>query len=167
MTEHRRALRAARPVLAGAVLIASEGRAVGLRAREDIVAVRCVAATVDDLALLRQRRLLGEVVLAVQVGDVLGDDDALGVGPGALADAVLRVHRAGPLRGQISVPGLAGSAGSLRQRRTMRVGTGEPAEVGALADALAGHEEGHVRLLPECGCGAQCSDQCGEWRSST
>src|SRR4051812_8968708 len=65
MAEHRRALRAARPVLAGAVLAGIEGGAVGLRAGQDIVPVRRVAASVDDLTLLVQRGLLGQLVVAV------------------------------------------------------------------------------------------------------
>ena len=64
MAEHRRALRAARPVLAGAVLAGRERGAVGLRSRQDVMAVRRIAAAVDDLALLAQRGLLGEIVAA-------------------------------------------------------------------------------------------------------
>ena len=102
-------------------------------------------AAVDDLALLAQRGLLGEIVgIAVQVVDALGDHDALGVLPGAFADAVAGVHRAVALRAEISVPGLAGGARGLRELAAMRVGAGEPAEVGALAGAVAGDEEGHA-----------------------
>ena len=54
--------------------VAGEGGAVGLRAGEDVVLVRLVAAALDHLALLGERRLLGEVVVgAVQVRDILGD----------------------------------------------------------------------------------------------
>src|SRR6185503_16248676 len=99
VAEHGRALRAARPVLAGAVFTSREGFAVGRRAGERVVPVRLFVPSVDDLALLTQRSLLGEIVLvAVQIVDALGDHDALGIGPGAFADAVARVHRAIALR---------------------------------------------------------------------
>jgi hypothetical protein len=79
----------------------SEGGAVRLRAGQNVVHVGIVAAAVDDAALLVERRLLGQIVLAVQLGDVLGDGDALGVLPWALADAIARIDRdraAGRLR---------------------------------------------------------------------
>ena len=97
MAEHGGPLRAARVVLAGHVLVGRKGVAVRLRAGEDVVAVRLVAAAVDDLAFLRQIVFLVELVVgAVQIGDAGGDDHALGVHPRTLADAVARVHRAGP-----------------------------------------------------------------------
>src|SRR5450631_4348270 len=93
MTEHRGALRAARPVLAGAVVGPRKSGAVGLRSRQRVMAVRGIAATVDDIALLGKRGLLGEIVGGVQLGDILRDHDALGVLPRPLADAVTRIHR--------------------------------------------------------------------------
>ena len=73
---------------------AGEGSAVGLRAGQNVVPVRLVAAAVDDLALLVQRGLLGDIVgVAVQVGDVSWRHDAFGVLPRALADAIARVDR--------------------------------------------------------------------------
>src|SRR5436305_8827449 len=110
MTDNRRALGAVlRPVAAGLVAFRSERRAVRLRAGQNVVHVGIVAAAVDDFALLVERRLLADVVLPVQLDDVLGDDDALGVLPRTLADAVARIDRhraAGGLRRDISVPGL-------------------------------------------------------------
>src|SRR6185437_6419839 len=148
VAEHHRALRRARVVLAGVVGAVGEGRPVRPGAGEDVVPVRLVAAAVDDLALLREVVLLGQLVVrAVQIGNAGGDDDALGVGPGALADAVARVHRAGALRGQIGVPGLAARAGGLREALAVRVGAGETAEVRAFARTVAGDEEGHAGLL--------------------
>src|SRR5215467_15028647 len=88
MADHRGALSALGPVAAGAILAGREGGAVRLRAGEHIVHVRRVAAPVHRVTLLGQRGLLVDVVGAVQLGHVLGDDDALGVLPGALADAV-------------------------------------------------------------------------------
>src|SRR5262249_5850556 len=51
MTHHRRALAALRPVAARLVLAGGERGAVRLRAGEDVVHVRRVAAAVDDVAL--------------------------------------------------------------------------------------------------------------------
>ena len=111
VAEHDRPLRAARVVLAGHVLVGGKGFAVRGRAGENVMAVRRVAAAVDDLAFFRQIVLLGELVVGtVQVVDARGDDHALGIHPGALADAVARVHGAVTLRRQISVPGLGARA---------------------------------------------------------
>src|SRR2546426_72034 len=140
VADHRRALTALRPVAARAIVAGREGGAVRLGAGEDVVHVRRVAAAVDLLALLRQRRVLGEVVLAVELGHVLRDDDALGVLPGAAPDAVARVDRAGPLRAQVRVPRFAARARRLRERLTGLVRAGEAAEVAAtlLAVVLLG-----------------------------
>src|SRR3954454_5553669 len=116
MADDRRALRARRPVLAGLVVTRGKCAAVRLRTREDIVPVRRVAAAVDDLALLAERGLLGEIVgRAVQLGDVLGDHRALGILPRSLADAIFGVDgrlAVGGLRREIRPPALrAGAAG--------------------------------------------------------
>ena len=98
------AVAAARPVVAGQV-VAGE-RAVQVRAGQDVVPVRRVAAAVDDLALLGQRVLLAQLVaVAVQVGDARGYDDALGVLPGAGADAVLGIDGLGAAGAQVRAPG--------------------------------------------------------------
>src|SRR5262249_60604660 len=91
MAEHRRPLAALGPVAAGPILAGRERGAVRLGARQDVVHVGRVAPPVDRVALLGERRLLGDVVLAVQLGEVLGDHDPLGVLPGAGADAVAGV----------------------------------------------------------------------------
>ena len=116
--------------------------------------VRRVAAAVDDVALFGERGLLGEIVAgAVQIGDILGDHDAFRILPGALADAVARIHgrlAVGGLRREVGVPGLdstcAGARG-LRQRLAMIVGAGKAAEIAAIADAVAGQEEAGVGRL--------------------
>src|SRR6266436_9136036 len=149
VADHRRALTALRPVAARAIVAGREGGAVRLGAGEDVVHVRRVAAAVDLLALLRQRRVLGEVVLAVELGHVLRDDGALGVLPGAAPDAVARVDGAGPLRAQVRVPRFAARARRLRERLTGLVRAGEAAEVGALARAGAGHEK---LMFAGCAC---------------
>src|SRR5215470_8656349 len=71
MADHRRALTALCPVATGAVVAARKRGPVRLRAGQDVVHVRCVATTVDHLALLGQRRLLAEVVVGtMQLGDI-------------------------------------------------------------------------------------------------
>ena len=99
MPDHRRALSAARPVVAGLVLTRREGSAVGLRAGQRVVPVGGVPAAVDHIPLLGERRLLGQVVvIAVQIVDILGDDRPFGVLPRTLADAVPGVDRRLPRR---------------------------------------------------------------------
>ena len=55
-----------------------------------------VAAAVDDRAVLVERGLLGEVVVAVELLEVARDHHALRVLPGTVADAVARVDRGSP-----------------------------------------------------------------------
>src|SRR5439155_9001378 len=116
-----------------------------------------IAAAVDDLALLAERALLGEAVGAVQLCDVLGDHRALRILPRPLADAIARVDgrcAVGGLRREIGAPGLAARSGRLRQCLAMIVGAGEPAEIAAIADAVAGQEEtgiGGLRLRGRAG----------------
>src|SRR5690242_19232921 len=148
MADHGSALRAARPVLAGAVVAGGKGGAVGLRSRQHVMAVRRVTAAIDHLALFGKRRLLGEIVVgAVQIGDILGDDDALGVGPRPLADAILGIDRGlavGGLRREIGAPGLGAGACGLSQRLAMAIRAGKTAEVAALARTVAGQEEAGI-----------------------
>src|SRR6185437_16635743 len=91
MAQHRRTLRATCPVLAGAVFARRECGAVRLRPCEHVVAVGLVANAVDDVALFSECGLLGEIVGAVQFGNVLCDYDALGILPRPLANAVPRI----------------------------------------------------------------------------
>src|SRR5262249_26534168 len=147
MADHRRALAALGPVGAGAILAGRERGTVRLRARQDVVRVRRVAAPVDGVALLGERGLLVDVVRAVELGEVLGDDDALGVLPGPCADAVARIDGAGALRAQIRLPGLGARARRRAEQLTELVGTREPAAIAALAGALARDEEAKLRLL--------------------
>src|ERR1700760_115579 len=139
MAEHRRPLRAARPVLAGAILARRKRRAVRLRSRQHVMAVRRVAAAVDDVALFAERGLLAQIVGgAVQISDILRDHDALRVLPWSLADAVARVDRGlavGFLGREVGMPALhAGSieARGLRQFLAMVVGASDAAEIGAV-----------------------------------
>src|SRR5215469_2497430 len=118
MPEHRRSLTAARPVVAGLVVTRRKRRAVGLRAGQRVVPVGSVAAAVDDIALLGQCGLLGDVVFTVQFVETFGDDHPLDVLPRTLADAVARVDRrltVDRLGAEIRVPGMAAGADSLGQ----------------------------------------------------
>src|SRR4030095_9094412 len=103
--------------------------------------------------------LLREIVArAVQVGDVLGDDDAFGVLPRSLADAVLCIDSGlavGRLRREIGAPGFCARTRGLRQRLAVPVGAGNAAEIAALAGAVAGQEEAGGGGL--CG-GRRCRD---------
>src|ERR1051325_4809626 len=104
MADDRRALRAARPVLAGAVVASCKRGAVRLRPGQHVMAIGRVAAAVDDLALFAERGLLCQAVGAVQLGHVLCDHLTLGVLPWPLADTVARILRGlavGSLGGQI------------------------------------------------------------------
>ncbi len=107
-----------------------------------------IATAVDLLSLLGQRRLLGDVVAgAVELGETLGDDGALGVPPGAGADAVARVDGAGALRAEVCVPGLAARSRCLREHLTVLVRAGEAAEVPTFSGTCAGREERGLTLL--------------------
>src|SRR3954470_21287872 len=95
VADHRGPLGAARPIAAGHVVRARERAAVALRAGEDVVHVRRVAAALDRLALLGESGFLRDLVAgAVEVVEVAGYDFALGVAPGPAADAVARADSA-------------------------------------------------------------------------
>src|SRR5262249_47243998 len=146
MADDRRALGAARPILAGSISFAGKCGAIGLRSRQHIVTVWRVAAAVDHLALFGKRSLLRKVVVwAMQIGRVLCDRHTLGILPRTLANAITRIDRGltvSSLRREIGAPGFCADACRLRQRLAMLVGAGEPAKIGAVADADAGDKEG-------------------------
>ena len=135
------------PPAAAEVLAGGERRPVRLGAGQDVVHVGAVAPRVDHLALLVERGLLADFVLAVQLGHVLGDEGALDVVPGALADAVPRVLRVRTLGAQVGTPGLSAQSGLVREQLAVLVGAGQAAEVGPLAGADAGDEEALAGLL--------------------
>src|SRR5580692_4431061 len=150
VTEHGSAFGAAGPIAARAILAGRERRAVRLRAGQGVMPVRRVAAAIDDVAFFGKRGLLGQVVLAMQLRDILGDDDALGIGPGAFADAIACIGcrlAVGCLGAQIGVPGMAAGTGGLRELLATLVCARQPAEIGAVAGADAGDEERHAGLL--------------------
>src|SRR5262249_58793700 len=104
-------------------------------------------------APLGQRRLHAELVgVAVQIVDVLGDNLAFEILPGAVSDAVagidcLRAVRC--LAAEIGAPRLAARTRALRERLAVPISPFQAAKVCALARPVAGDEEGHV----DCGGG--------------
>ena len=113
--------------------------------------VRCKANARDDLAPLGQRRVHAKLaIVAVQIVNVLSDDFALEILPGAVANAVTRIDSGlavGSLGAQIGAPGLSSRAVALCQLLTMLVGAFKAAEIGALARPGGGDKERHVRRL--------------------
>src|SRR5207244_6811966 len=162
----RDALAALGPICASDVFAAGERRAVRLRAGEDVVLVRRVAASIDDVPLFGQRGLLVEVVVAVQLGYIAGNDDSLDVLPWTIADALARVDRRrarGRTRAEIRAPGVISRAGGGGERLAMLVRAREPAKIRPLAGTRAGHEKSHARLLRLCDTAAaenQQRDRC-------
>src|SRR5450631_4266390 len=148
MTEHDRALRAARVVLAGHVLVVGKGFAVRRRAGEDVMPVWRIAAPVDDLAFFRKIVCLAELVVgAVQIVDARRNHHTFGIRPRTLADAVACVYGTGALRREISVPSLGSRARGSGKRLAMLVGAGQTAEIGAFSAAHTGHKKTHIGLL--------------------
>src|SRR5258708_40351362 len=79
MSEHRRALRAARPVLAGAVVGAGERGAVRLRSRQHVVAVSAIAPAAGFFALLGEAGPVLVAARSVSVPDIPGAYAAPGI----------------------------------------------------------------------------------------
>src|SRR4029078_11391357 len=121
MAQHNCALRAARIILAGAVVASAERCSVGLRPGEDVVPVRRVATPVGHITFFAEGRLLGQIVGSVQFGDVFGDGHAFGIHPRSFAYAVAGGHSSGALRRPIGVPGLSARSGSSRKLLAMTV----------------------------------------------
>src|SRR5438132_9416570 len=86
----------------------------------------------------------------MQILHVLGHRHALGVTPRAFADAIARVHaRVAPrqCRAQVRAPVRVLRAGRLGERKAMRIGALQAAEIGTVALAHARYEERHAGLL--------------------
>src|SRR5688572_16300454 len=139
--DHRRTFAAVRPVAAGGVAVDRKGAPVGLRAGEDVVPVRTVAASVHRLAFLVEAGLLADLAVGVQVLDIFGDLLALRVLPRAEADPVARMlgHLAGGA--EVGAPHAPARAGGLGERLAVGVGAFQAAQVRTLAQAGAGDEE--------------------------
>src|SRR5262249_6088584 len=101
-------------------------------------------------ALGQRHRRAEFVVVAVKIVDVLGDNLAFEILPGAASDAIAGIdglRAAGCLGAEVGAPGLVARARGLGQRLALTFGSLQAAEVGALARPAAGDEEGHVRRL--------------------
>src|SRR5205807_3717927 len=113
-----------------------------LRAGENVVVVRGEAEARNLAAALGERGVGPELVaVAVQIVDAGGDDHALEVLPGTLADAVAGVDGLGRVRhvgvgAEISVPGLAAGTGAGGELLALRIGAFEATQVAALVEAL-------------------------------
>ena len=84
----------------------------------------------------------------MKIIDVLRDDHAFEVLPGAGADAVAGANGAagpGGVAAEIGASGLAAGACILRQGLAVTIGPLQAAQVGALARSGTGNEKGHVR----------------------
>jgi len=115
------------------------------------VIVGRVADAGDHGAPLGQRRLHTELaVIAVEIIDVLRDDLASKILPGAESNAIARIDGlcAGRYLGaKISTPGLAACPRRLRQYLALTIRSFQASEVGTLARPGAGDEKGHIRRL--------------------
>ncbi len=88
------ALAAARPVTACFVCITGKSSAIQLRTGQNIVHIGIIAPAVDYLAVFIERCLFVEViVIPVQVLYVPGHQNAFGIIPGSLSDAVAGIYR--------------------------------------------------------------------------
>jgi hypothetical protein len=158
----RRARRVARPVVAGAILTGRERNSARSRARQDVVLVQRlsirahIARSEHRRRLLRQRRGLAKVAaelceldrVPVQMRDVPRNDASARVRPRARSDAVACVDGVRSLCAQVSMPHVVSRSWLTRRSGellTVGVSTLETAEVGAIADGRAGHEEAHGR----------------------
>src|SRR4051812_47534848 len=151
MAHHGRALSAARPVAAGAVLRGRQRAPLGGGARQYVVTIGRETHARNDLAALAQRGVESElVVVTVQIVDSGRDHLAFEILPRSVTDAVARIDRRLAvclLGAQISAPGFASSAVTLRQHLAMLVSAFDPADIGALARPGAGDEKRHIRRL--------------------
>src|SRR5439155_9308639 len=136
VADDRRAFAALGPVAAGGVAARGREAPVGIRARQDVVLVRRIAAALDHLALLGQGGLLVDiVVLGVQVAQALRHHHALGVAPRAFPDARARVYAlvaSRQCRAQVGAPVRVLGARGFGERVAMRIGAFEAAEIGAV-----------------------------------
>src|SRR5690349_7641689 len=125
MAHHGRALGAAGPVTAGAILAGRECAALHGRAGQHVMAVRRETDARNELAALADRVVEAElVVVAVQVVHAGRDDGTLEILPRALADTIARIDgrlAVGLLAAQIGAPCFGSGAVTLRQRLAIPV----------------------------------------------
>jgi hypothetical protein len=122
------------------------------------VRVGGVSDAVDHRSFFIQRRLLEKIAaetrefdgVTVEIGEILSYGRSLGVVPGTLSDAVAGIHGwliAASLRAEVGMPGVIAGANRCGESLAMRVRSGQPAEIGALAHANARYEKGHGMRL--------------------
>ena len=174
MPDHGIAFRAARPVLAGHILVGGRGGTIGVRAGEDIVIVHHKQAAHHLLAGFGDPGIDVDVGFCgiMQVRNAGGDGDAVGVHPRPLADAILCIDRAlaaHRLLAEVGAPGLAAGAGLGGEITAMLVGALKTTEVRAVRTRRRGDEKRHVRILRRSRClrggradhsGRQCGRSC-------
>jgi hypothetical protein len=145
------------PIAAGRVFARSRIHALRVRTGQHVVRIHRVDPAGHDLAFLGQGGLLVQIgVLRMEVVDVLCDSDALDVLPRALANPIAGVDTGVTTRrrgAEIGAPILLGVSNARGERSAMRVRPVKAAEVGALARADAGEEEGHVFWTSRLGSG--------------
>lgn len=133
MPDLRASLAVACPVLARVIGSIGERAAIPLGARQDIVPVRRIAASVNDFSLLVDRRLLRKIVrVTVKLVNVLGNDHTIGITPGSTPDAVAGIDR-GLIRGEIRTPRAVPGADDRRKGRAVAVGSRQPTQSGSVA----------------------------------
>src|SRR5947199_3524389 len=92
MADHRGALGAAHPIMAGPVLGGREGSAIRLGAGQEIVIIRRKTASRDHRAALGERGPIVQLVaVAMQIVEAFCDNFALEILPGAATDAIASV----------------------------------------------------------------------------
>src|SRR5215510_12037828 len=90
------------------------------------------------------------VVVAVQIVDILGNDDALGVLPWTLTNSVARIDCrliCGRARTQVGAPGFVAGSDSSRKPLANCISSGESPQVGAITRAAACDKEAHIRRV--------------------
>jgi hypothetical protein len=118
---------------------------------QNVVRIWRVASAIDHGTPLGDGGLLAQVhELTVQLIQVFSHHDAIGVVPGAEANAVARVD--GGLitfgvNAQIGSPGFALGTGNFRQSLAVGIGTSQSTQIGAVAGTGAGDKETHGIFL--------------------
>ena len=150
MAKHCRALRAAGPVAAGAVLARGESAAFHGGPGQYVVHDRREAHARQCLPALGERDFDAQLVaFAMQVIDVVRDNDPFKVPPRPGSNALARIDgglAVGWLGAQISAPcpGACACASPCGEPPASSVRALYAAEVGALAETGAGDEECHI-----------------------
>src|SRR5215475_9630482 len=149
MAHARAALSCAGPVIARHC--ARKCLAVSARSRQHVVGIRIVSTAIHWRPFFGKRVLLAKLVLvAVQIVNILRNDNALRVLPGTLADAIASVHGRlipGCACAQVCPPGFVARSCRCSELLTDRVSTGQAAEVRAIARSSARDEEAYVRIV--------------------